>query len=505
MTSDRLNVLFITADQWRGECLGAVRHPVVNTPNLDRLARRGTLFRRHFANCAPCGPSRASLLTGTYLHRHRSCINGTPLDARFTNIALEARKLGYRPTVFGYTDTSVDPRTLPAGDPRLTTYEGFMAGFDIGLDMTEGYLPWLAWLQERGHSVPSEGIRIYMPDDYRPAYWKFGNPHALPPFSAEESETSFQTARTIDWLQAHGGEPWFLHLSYLRPHPPFVAPPPYHNMYNPDRVGAPLRRPARSDEGRLHPFLAWALERAAWRAPDRAEDLLKFKAIYFALMTQFDDSLGRLLAWLEEHDQLPRTLIVFTSDHGEMMGDHWLMGKLGFFDQAFHIPLIVCDPRVGGGNIVDDFTESVDIMPTILDLLGASVPLQVQGRSLRPFLFGGRPANWRTEAHWEFDFRDPESRAAEMALNLKQDQCTMAVQRGTRFKYVQFAALPPLLFDLENDPGEFNDLAASGQHASVALSCAQAMLRWRMLHEERQLTGYKLTAPVPVDVREEPY
>ena len=111
------NVLFITVDQWRGDCLSSLGHPVVTTPALDRLAAQGTLFANHWANAAPCGPSRACLYTGTYLHHNRSLLNGTPLDARFTNVALLARQAGYDPVLFGYTDTSLDPRTLPADDP----------------------------------------------------------------------------------------------------------------------------------------------------------------------------------------------------------------------------------------------------------------------------------------------------------------------------------------------------------------------------------------------------
>lgn len=106
------NFLLITADQWRADCLGAVGHPVVRTPTLDRLVAAGTLFRRHYTVASPCGPSRASLWTGTYACNHRSVTNGTPLDARFTNLALEARAAGYAPVLFGYTDTSTDPRGL---------------------------------------------------------------------------------------------------------------------------------------------------------------------------------------------------------------------------------------------------------------------------------------------------------------------------------------------------------------------------------------------------------
>ncbi|NLA36751.1 MAG: sulfatase-like hydrolase/transferase, partial [Actinobacteria bacterium] len=124
------NVLFITVDQWRGDSLSCVGHPLVQTPTLDALAADGVLFRSHFANIAPCAPSRASLYTGLYAHNHRVITNGTPLDDRHDNIARMARRAGYTPTLFGYTDTAIDPRTVSADDPRLFNYEGVLDGFD---------------------------------------------------------------------------------------------------------------------------------------------------------------------------------------------------------------------------------------------------------------------------------------------------------------------------------------------------------------------------------------
>ena len=114
MTNRVSNVLFITADQWRGDCLSALGSSRLHTPHLDRLIHEGALFRRHYAQASPCGPSRASLYTGLYLHNHRSVVNGTPLDFRYTSVALKARKAGYEPALFGYTDVSADPREAPS-------------------------------------------------------------------------------------------------------------------------------------------------------------------------------------------------------------------------------------------------------------------------------------------------------------------------------------------------------------------------------------------------------
>jgi hypothetical protein len=149
------NILFILADQWRADSLSVAGHPVVQTPTLDALARDGVLFKQHYAQASPCGPSRTSILTGMYLQNHRSARNGTPLDARFTNIARELRKAGYDPGLIGYTDTSADPRGRDPEDPALRTYEGVMPGFTPILLMPEDPVTWLAYLRRLGYRGPA--------------------------------------------------------------------------------------------------------------------------------------------------------------------------------------------------------------------------------------------------------------------------------------------------------------------------------------------------------------
>jgi arylsulfatase A-like enzyme len=171
------------------------------------------------------------------------------------------------------------------------------------------------------------------------------------------------------------------------------------------------------------------------------------------------------------------------------------MEKEGYFEQAFHIPLIVRVPGAGfaRGLVVDAFTEAVDLMPTILDLAGRHIPVQCDGASLMPFLRGSVPEHWRSEAHWEFDFRDVPGGAPEQALGLRLDECCLNVIRDGDYKYVHFAALPPLLFDLRKDPDELHNLADDARHAPVMLRYAQKLLSWRMANDERTLTGVLLT------------
>ena len=224
-------------------------------------------------------------------------------------------------------------------------------------------------------------------------------------------------------------------------------------------------------------------------------------------MSEVDAQIGRLLDHLRASGAEERTLVVFTSDHGEHLGDHWQFSKFSYFDQTFHVPLIVRDPRAaaapGRGRQVSSFTENVDVMPTILDALGLEVPPQCDGQSLVPFLAGDTPARWRREAHFEFDFRDILECPGAQVLGLAPDQCTLCALRGERYKYVHFTALPPLFFDLEDDPAEMVNRAEDPQYQERMLEYAQKMLSWRMSHDERVLANVRLTPNGLVEHRPE--
>jgi arylsulfatase A-like enzyme len=500
-TQAKGNVLFITLDQWRGDSLSVLGHPLLQTPTLDALAARGVLFANHWANAAPCGPSRACLYTGMYLQNHRSALNGTPLDARFTNVALEARALGYDPVLFGYTDTSVDPRTVPEGDPRLTSYEGVLPGFNAIVNDpydSGGAKEWAKWLVARGKDVPSDPRRLYDPDlsypgasDHPPS-WAPGH------FGPDETETAFLAEKIIAWLTQHGDEPFFIHASFIRPHPPYRNPPGYHDLYARDDIPEFVGHATREAERAVHPLNDVLLGLPMVAAPEDDAERRQMRATYHGMQREVDDQLARLFAWLEESGVATDTLVVVTSDHGEMGGDHWCFEKLGYWDQSYFIPLIICDPRAAAdatrGLVVGDVTESVDVMPTILAWLGAEIPTQVDGWPLTTWLLDGtRPEHWRTEAHFEWDFRHPVMKFGESYLGIPSAHCLLNVVRSDRYKYVQFAAesdlLPPLLFDLAADPGELTDVSGSAEYCGAAWETAQKLLRWRMRNDERTLVN----------------
>ncbi len=507
-------VLFISADQWRGECLSAVGHPVVKTPNIDALAGDGVLFRSHYCQASPCGPSRTSMLTGMYLMNHRSGRNGTPLDARHSNLALEARKGGYDPTLFGYTDTSVDPRRYAPGDPALRTYEGVLPGMTVGLQLPDHMAAWIADLKAKGYPITGRHD-VYTPvKDYPGAA---GRGHTFSPtvFSAEDSETQFIADALLRHLSTRRDQNWFVHPVFLRPHPPVIAPEPYNAMYDAADMAMPKRAASPDAEAAQHPYLAHTLKgqrEIGWYTdhPGNLQEIdeteiRQIRATYYGMISQVDDQIGRIVAHLKATGEYDHTLIIFTCDHGEMLGDHWMWGKEGYFDQAYRIPLVIRDPRDvadrARGRVVEEFSEAVDLMPTILDWLGLEVPAQCDGQSLVPFLEGATPASWRREVHWEYDFRDVVRQEPETALGITSDQCSLAVIRDRRYKYVHFAALPPLLFDLQADPGETRNLADDPAHQRLVLDHLSRMLSWRMTHAERVLANHFLTADGVVERR----
>jgi len=497
-------VLFIVIDQLRGDCVHGALAGAVRMPNLHALMAEGVSFANHFSVTSPCGPARASLLTGLYAMTHRSVRNGAPLQRHHTNLALEARKAGYEPLLFGYTDMSVDPIDLHPNDPALKTYESAMPGFTELVSLRfDDSLPWVADLKAKGYDVPAaylELLRATDPD----------GPAGLQSptlYRAEDSDTAFLTGETLKALSVREGTDWFAHVTYIRPHPPFAAPEPYSTMYAPDAVPPPDCPADLAAERAVHPVLDAFFAKPGHRnlyigfdgGLDRmsAADARALRAVYFGLATEVDTHIGRLLDYLKDSGQYEDTLIVVTADHGEMLGDHYAWGKQTVYDPSFRVPLIIRDPerRQAAGTVVEALTESVDIAPTILDWIGQAIPPAFDGRSLLPFVRGTPPAGWREHVFCELELGDPvEPTRYQRRLGLTLAAANFAVLRERRFKYVHFnGGLPPLLFDMENDPAEMTDLAPDPAFAPELLRLARRMLDHRMTHAAHAVTGMKLT------------
>ncbi len=490
-------VLFIVLDQLRADCISGSLSGAVKTPNLDRLISQGVAFKNHYSVTVPCGPSRASLLTGRYALNHRSIRNGTPLAGDIPNLALEARKSGYEPLLFGYTDTSTDPVGRATADPDLTDYEGVLPGFREQVEMrAETNLTWCADLRHKGYEIPDAYWATFFPqNDGKP------QSHIRGPamYKAEDGESAFLATETMKALSVRQRNDWFAHVTFIKPHPPLVAPEPYNRMY--DIADVPKAdRPDDFDHYRKsHPFieaffsspdehgLYIGFDGRMDRLPDDDADALR--AVYFGLATEADHHVGRLLDYLNETGQADDTLVIVTADHGEMLGDKRKWGKSTFHDAAYHVPLIIRDPRRAhtAGQTVEEFTESIDIAPTILQWIGQEIPPAFDGRSLLPFVGESQPADWRDHIFAEFDFGHPlEPTRFQRHLQCHHTEANCAILREKRFKLVHFnGGLPPILFDLEADPGENSNVANDPAYQSELLRLTARMLDHRMRHADQ--------------------
>jgi arylsulfatase A-like enzyme len=462
------NILLITLDQFRADCLSCAGHPVVRTPALDELAEQAVRLARHYSQAAPCSPGRAALYTGTYQMNNRVVANGTPLDERLDNIARAARRAGYNPALFGYTDQGVDPRIVddPA-DPRLSTYEGVLPGFDPVLDMSGWQLPWLRWLNEHGYDF-EEPIAALALEHERPV---------------ELSTSTFLTNGFLDWLGPKT-EPWFAHLSYLRPHPPYSAAGEFSKMYDPAECPVPMPVPRER-----HP-LHEALLRSPAAGPTDPQAVAEISAQYFGMVSEVDAQLARIWAAVKDRGEWDNTVIVVTSDHAEQLGDQGLIQKAGFFESSYAILGIVRDPRFDHVGVVDDFTENIDIMPTMCDAMGIAVPAQCDGFPLTPFLQGERPKSWRHAAHWEWDWRDvfiPRG-DHEWPWDRRLERQNLAVQRSRDRAFVHFGNGSWRCFDLAADPTWQTEVT----DPQIVLDEATEMLSWRSRHLDRTMTGMLL-------------
>ena len=472
-----MNVLFITLDQFRADSYGAAGHTLVTTPTLDRLAGEGVRLARHYSQAAPCGPGRAALYTGTYQMNNRVVANGSPLEDRFDNVARLARRAGYVPTLFGYTDQGLDPNQADGfDDPRLDSYDGILPGFALGHYLPESQITWVQYLRDLGYDVPLGWAPALRGESDRPA---------------EHSLTGFLTGKFLEWLDAQD-EGWFAHLSFLRPHPPYAAAGEYSRLYDPADVDMPIEPVSASQR---HPLHEIALSVGASAAPQEEEAMRHLRTQYYGMISEVDFHLGRIVARLEERGEYDDTLIVVTSDHGEQLGDHGLIEKLGYFPQSYHILGIWRDPRSPqAGRVVTAFTENVDIAPTLAGALGLEVPAQFDGRVLTP-LFEGRDVEWRSHAHYEWDYRTffiaQHETPWPFDRSLSRENLAVGVSDDTG--YVQFGDGSYLCFDLAADP----TWRTSCTDSSRVLAAAQEMLVWRQEHLPREFTDMLLQPERP--------
>ncbi len=487
------------ADQLRWDYLSCYGHPTLETPNIDRLAGRGVRFDRAYVQSPICGPSRMSFYTGRYVRSHGATWNGFPLRVGEPTLGDHLRDIDVDCVLVGKTHMIPDTegmRRLGIDPESIIGVHTAECGFtpferDDGMH-PEGYYdnnpPYDTYLRERGMDGdnPWEEWANSAEDEDGELLsgWLLENANRPARVPEEHSETPYLTRRGIDFIESAGERPWLCHLSYIKPHWPYIVPAPYHDMYGPGDILPAVR--SNAERMTDHPvYRAWQNHRVC-RAFARDDVRERVIPAYMGLVKQLDDQLGVLFEYLERTGRMEDTMIVFTSDHGDNLGDHWLGEKDLFHDASARVPLIVYDPRPEAdatrGTTSDALIEGIDLPPTFLDFLGAAPkPHILEGLSLEPLLHG-RPAAWRDYVISEYDYATRQSR---LELDVDQAEARLVMIFDGRWKYIHAEGFRPLLFDLETDPDELVDFGGDPAHEEVRARLHEALFAWARRHHSR--------------------
>lgn len=499
------NVLWIMADQLRFDYLSCYGHPYLHTPHIDGLAARGVKFNNAYVQSPVCGPARMSAYTGRYVRSHGSTWNGMPLRVGEPTLGDHLRSSGSRAVLIGKTHMvadvegmawlGIDPQSLIGVRVSECGFEAYER--DDGLHPNSARQRWSSYddyLETHGFSSdnPWGDFANSGVDENRNrlSAWLLKNSRLPANVPEEHSETAYMTDRAIAFMkqasQEADGTPWVCHLSYIKPHWPYIVPAPYHDMYDESHVVDPVRCEIERETD--HPLMRAYLNSRVCKSFSRDEVRKHVIPAYMGLIKQLDDNLGRLFKWIEDNGLAENTIVAFTSDHGDYLGDHWMGDKDFYHQQAVKVPLIIYDPRSEAnatrGTECDALVEQIDLAPTFMNAVGCPAkPWIIEGRDLTPLLHGkqGFSRNYvisEHDYHW-----------SEMARELNQPQenaHTVMIFDG-RWKYIRCEGFRPVLFDLKTDPDEFIDIGTSEnvEHEAVRDRMEAALLSWSRRHHTR--------------------
>lgn len=446
------NVLFITVDQMRGDCIGCLGHPNVRTPNLDRMAREGILFRNAFASGPVCVPTRKSCFSGQHPHEHGSLTNNDGDSLRWQGSMLDhfaAR--GYRTAWVGKNHT-YDREAIDRLD--------------------------YADIRSR------EPFRAY--NGYVPPHW-----HSAVYWPEEDCYPHINTESAVQFMRQVGSDPFFLHVSYFDPHPPYMAPARYAARYDSGDMVLPERTAPAALSDRLERY-ARAM---GFDELDR-EDLTETMRYYYAQIEWgVDQPVGRLLGMLESLGLAENTIVVLTADHGDFMGDYGMVRKGMFlYDSLLHVPLLWWAPgRVAPGAKTAALAQSTDLFPTLADLTGGALPAEASGVSLADTLLRGGAGRNEICTSAAYGNLAPDVLPPDLAPN-DQDSTprhtrvlrpTMRPMHRTKmvrteeWKLILNETEPAELYRIaDSSPREREDLAGSPQHAAVRRKLERKLETW---------------------------
>lgn len=432
----RPNVLFIMADQHRSDHLGCAGAGFLRTPNLDRLAAQGVRFGQCYTNCPVCAPARIGLATGLQPSRLGSLDNASYLPRSAPTAYQRFRDHGYRVGCVGKLDLAKPSGYNGRYGDRPCVYGwGFTHPEECEGKMHAGSSPtpigpYTHYLQERGLLQP-----FYQ--DYcarKERGWILGASHdsVLPADAFEDAYIGRRAARWIE--QIPDDFPWYYFVSFVGPHDPFDPPTEYGARYREADMPAAIQDTMQGKPAYLRQRLV----------PATPDQVAVTRRQYCAAIELIDDQVGLMLDALEQRGVLDNTYIVFTSDHGEMLGDHGLYTKSVPYEGATHIPLLVSGPGIKGSRVSDALVELIDIHPTLCEMAGLPVQENVDARSFAPILRG----------------QDARARS-DVVSAIRSFRCL----RTQEYTYIENYNDAPELYDRERDPDELDNVAT--QHPAL--------------------------------------
>jgi arylsulfatase A-like enzyme len=449
-----LNILWITTDQQRADTVRALGNDHIRTPNLDRLCAEGVAFTHAHCQSPICTPSRSSFLTGLYpsaVHANRNGSRYFPENERVRLITRRLADAGYDCGLSGKLHIAAawdgEERRCDDGYRRFWFSHSPLQGLDHGNQ-------YLAWLREIGRL--EEAIDLSRWDASRQGGAKY-----RPDVPTELHQTAWCADRAIEFIQEGRTGPWLMSVNLFDPHPPFDAPDRYRNRYDEGSLPPPLYR---ESDVTHHERLSGFFFQSKVIRPD--EDRLRKKASYYGMVELIDEQVGRMLDALEASGQRERTVVLFASDHGEMLGDHGVIGKgCRFYEALVRVPLIISGPGFRKGLLSDALVELTDLAPTLADVAGLELPW-THGTSLVPLLTGEQdPSHHRDFVRCEyydtlnmFAPHEPERHTPCWATMYRDRRYKLATYHGSQYGE---------LYDLDEDPNEFDNLWEQPEHQAL--------------------------------------
>lgn len=446
------NILFLFADQHRYDAVGFNGAKICRTPAIDSIAEGGIRFTYAYTPVALCSPARASLLTGLYPHNHGQLANTGNFNSVFDAQVLEKPSYPKLVQQAGYSTNYVGKWHIrKEGDTEFW-------GFDKWPSIREHHQE----LKNRGFDpdISKEVQRLEWGKDA-----PFCGRSILP---AEDLQEAWVANNTIQLLEENSksDKPFLIFSSFFGPHFPYAVPSPYDTMYDPKLVERWInfddsfenRSPILEKE-----MLRWNCGHLTW------EDWQKVIAHYWGYCTYIDDQINRILLKLEELNLMENTVVIYSTDHGDMLGSHRMFNKgFSMYEEIFHIPLAIRWPGVATlGSINESFVSLVDLMPTILEIAGAKFPEKLDGRSIVPLIKGEDIKNWPDDIYAEYH-------GYESALY------TQRMVRTKSWKYVYNPCSLDELYDEVSDPGELNNLAGHLAYKHILRRMKERMVKWLM-------------------------